>query len=146
MHGVRRYNPAAANYDTSGGYYNMLTKSEQEVEEPGPRVLEAPIQELLRAEVGLALFLSLLQAEEDDDPCHQRKCTSNEHCCDGHVCVDTHNSGGSSARPCAQYTYCKLDRMSAELGSSTVTHIKPLLSAALGCTSLFQQDFSCCIL
>ena len=31
---------------------------------------------------------------EDDDPCHQRKCTSNEHCCDGHVCVDTQNSGG----------------------------------------------------
>ena len=32
---------------------------------------------------------------EDDDPCHQRKCTSNEHCCDGHVCVDTQNSGGA---------------------------------------------------
>ena len=31
--------------------------------------------------------------EEDNDPCHQRKCTSNEHCCDGHVCVDTQNSG-----------------------------------------------------
>merc|ERR1712139_267337 len=79
--GGSRYNPGF-NYDTSGQYYNMLTKSEQGVEEPSSRVLEAPIQELLR------------QEEEDDDPCHQRKCTSNEHCCDGHVCVDTQNSGG----------------------------------------------------
>ena len=64
-----------SNYDTSGSYYNMLTKSEQVksqengrletrstrrkefhlaiqgVEEPGHRVLEAPVQELLRAQV-----------------------------------------------------------------------------------------------
>jgi len=83
-----RYNPSMlSNYDRSGGYYNMLTKSEQGVEEPQPRVLEAPIQELLRAEV------------EDDDPCHQRKCTSNEHCCEGHVCVDTQNSVTGSCLP-----------------------------------------------
>lgn len=74
-----RYNPSifSNNHDTSGSYYNLMTKSEQGVEEP--RILEQPLQELLRE-------------EEDDDPCHKRKCTSNEHCCDGHVCVDTHNS------------------------------------------------------
>ena len=27
------------------------------------------------------------------DPCHGKKCTSNEHCCDGTVCVDTANGG-----------------------------------------------------
>jgi len=84
--GGSRYNPFTS-YDTSGQYYNMLTKSEQGVEEPSSRVLEAPIQELLREEV------------EDDDPCHQRKCTSNEHCCDGHVCVDTQNSVTGSCLP-----------------------------------------------
>ena len=65
-----------SSYDNSGSYYNMLTKSEQVtfqeirrletrstrnkefhlaiqgVEEPGHRVLEAPLQELLRAQVG----------------------------------------------------------------------------------------------
>merc|ERR1711971_1138653 len=84
--GGSRYNPGF-NYDTSGQYYNMLTKSEQGVEEPSSRVLEAPIQELLR------------QEEEDNDPCHQRKCTSNEHCCDGHVCVYTQNSVTGSCLP-----------------------------------------------
>merc|ERR1719490_115254 len=65
--GGSRYNPGF-NYDTSGQYYNMLTKSEQ-------------------------------GEEEDNDPCHQRKCTSNEHCCDGHVCVDTQNSVTGSCLP-----------------------------------------------
>merc|ERR1712126_672745 len=75
-----RYNPSMlSSYDTSGGYYNMLTKSEQGV--------EAPIQELFRAE-----------KDGDDDPC-RRKCTSNEHCCEGHVCVDTQNSVTGSCLP-----------------------------------------------
>ena len=34
-----------------------------------------------------------VQAAADSDPCHKRKCTSNEHCCDGMVCVDTSNGG-----------------------------------------------------
>jgi len=42
--GGSRYNPFTS-YDTSGQYYNMLTKSEQGVEEPSSRVLEAPIQD-----------------------------------------------------------------------------------------------------
>merc|ERR1712243_318675 len=83
-----RYNPSMlSSYDTSGGYYNMLTKSEQGVEEPRARVVEAPIQELFRAE-----------KDGDDDPC-RRKCTSNEHCCEGHVCVDTQNSVTGSCLP-----------------------------------------------
>merc|ERR1712126_669815 len=83
-----RYNLSMlSSYDTSGGYYNMLTKSEQGVEEPRARVVEAPIQELFRAE-----------KDGDDDPC-RRKCTSNEHCCEGHVCVDTQNSVTGSCLP-----------------------------------------------
>ena len=27
--------------------------------------------------------------DEEDDPCVGKRCTANEHCCDGHVCVDT---------------------------------------------------------
>ena len=45
-------------------------------------MVEKQIAELLEAE-----------AAADEDPCRQRKCTSNEHCCNGHVCVDTQNSG-----------------------------------------------------
>ena len=26
--------------------------------------------------------------EEEADPCLAKKCTANEHCCEGHVCVD----------------------------------------------------------
>ena len=29
---------------------------------------------------------------EAQDPCNGRTCTANEHCCDGHVCVDTDES------------------------------------------------------
>ncbi len=29
------------------------------------------------------------QEEEEDDPCIGKRCTANEHCCEGHVCVDT---------------------------------------------------------
>lgn len=37
------------------------------------------------------------EAAEDDesDPCTHKKCTANEHCCDGHVCVDTDETLGS---------------------------------------------------
>ena len=29
---------------------------------------------------------------EAQDPCNGKTCTANEHCCDGHVCVDTDES------------------------------------------------------
>ncbi len=29
------------------------------------------------------------EEEEEEDPCVGKRCTANEHCCDGHVCVDT---------------------------------------------------------
>ena len=66
--------------DTSGNYYNLMTDSKHHVEEP--RMVEKQIEELLEEE-----------AAAEQDPCHQRKCTSNEHCCDGMVCVDTSNGG-----------------------------------------------------
>ena len=31
---------------------------------------------------------ALIEEEEEDDPCAGKQCTANEHCCDGHVCVD----------------------------------------------------------
>lgn len=33
--------------------------------------------------------------DEDADPCVGKTCTANEHCCDGHVCVDTEEEGQS---------------------------------------------------
>ena len=36
-----------------------------------------------------ALVEEVLEEEEDEDPCSGKRCTANEHCCDGHVCVDT---------------------------------------------------------
>merc|ERR1711936_971616 len=72
-----RYNPSlhSSYYDTSGNYYNLMTDSKHHVEEP--RMVEKQIEELLEEEEAA-----------DSDPCHKRKCTSNEHCCDGMVCVD----------------------------------------------------------
>ena len=29
---------------------------------------------------------------EAQDPCNGKTCSANEHCCDGHVCVDTDDS------------------------------------------------------
>ena len=29
---------------------------------------------------------------EAQDPCNGKTCTANEHCCEGHVCVDTDES------------------------------------------------------
>lgn len=30
--------------------------------------------------------------EDDDEPCYGKKCTANEHCCPGSVCVDVDGS------------------------------------------------------
>merc|ERR1712154_86761 len=84
-----RYNPSlhSSYYDTSGNYYNLMTDSKHNVEEP--RMIEKQIEELLEEEAAAA----------DPDPCHQRKFTSNEHCCDGMVCVDTSNGVTGSCLP-----------------------------------------------
>ncbi len=37
-------------------------------------------------------------AEELDDPCLGKKCTANEHCCDGHVCVDTEDENAENSK------------------------------------------------
>jgi hypothetical protein len=34
------------------------------------------------------ILYCLLQSRVAADPCYERKCTTNEHCCDGSVCVD----------------------------------------------------------
>merc|ERR1711997_1132132 len=83
-----RYNPSlhSSYVDTSGNYYNLMTDSKHHVEEP--RMVEKQIAELLEEE-----------AAAEADPCHERKCTSNEHCCDGMVCVDTSNGVTGSCLP-----------------------------------------------
>ena len=35
-----------------------------------------------------SLVEALIEEEEEEDPCSGKQCTANEHCCDGHVCVD----------------------------------------------------------
>lgn len=37
------------------------------------------------------------EADEEDDPCIGKKCTANEHCCDGDVCVDTEENSNSGS-------------------------------------------------
>jgi len=69
----------------SGHYYNYLKESPYNVEEP--RVISRPIEE---RETGP--FNEILRRELEEvvaDSCYQRKCTSNEHCCDGSICADT---------------------------------------------------------
>ena len=77
-----RYIPSehSSYYDTSGNYYNLMTDSKHHVEEP--RVIERALEELVEEE-----------AVRENDPCREKKCTSNEHCCEGTVCVDTSNGG-----------------------------------------------------
>ena len=36
-----------------------------------------------------ALERKLVEEEDEEDPCFEKRCTANEHCCEGHVCVDT---------------------------------------------------------
>ena len=44
---------------------------------------ENPMEQAMEAEE------ALIAQDEDEDPCVGKRCTANEHCCDGHVCVDT---------------------------------------------------------
>lgn len=32
------------------------------------------------------------ELQEDEEPCYGKKCTANEHCCPGSVCVDVDGS------------------------------------------------------
>merc|ERR1711973_823047 len=100
-----RYNPSlhSSYYDTSGNYYNLMTDSKHNVEEP--RMIEKQIEELLEEEA----------AASDPDPCHKRKCTSNEHCCDGIVCVDTTCSepmpgAGKFGEECRESSDCNIQQ------------------------------------
>ena len=45
-----RYNPSLlSNYDTSGSYYNLMTESKHNVQEP--KVVEMPLNEIIKEEV-----------------------------------------------------------------------------------------------
>ena len=83
-----RYIPSehSSYYDTSGSYYNLMTDSKHHVEEP--RIIERALEELEEE-----------SAARDNGPCLEKKCTSNEHCCEGMVCVDTSNGVTGNCLP-----------------------------------------------
>ena len=47
----------------------------------------------------------LEEEEEEEDPCSGKRCTANEHCCDGHVCVDTEDE--TQVREERKLVYCR---------------------------------------
>jgi len=65
----------------TGSYYNLYTDSKHAVEEP--RVLARTLEKLPVEEI------------PEEDPCYEKKCTSNENCCDGTVCIDMEQSVGT---------------------------------------------------
>jgi len=70
-----RFSPAMVPADQkTGSYYNLYTDSKHVVEEPKvlARKLELPGENSVM----------------EEDPCYEKKCTSNENCCDGTVCID----------------------------------------------------------
>lgn len=42
--------------------------------------------------------LEEFETESEDDPCYGRRCTANEHCCPGSVCIDV--DGGKENYNC----------------------------------------------
>jgi len=73
-----RFNPTQlANLGYGGNYYSLYTDTKNNHAEE-PKVIEQPLEKLLE------------EVEEEEDPCREKKCTANEHCCEGMVCVDTH--------------------------------------------------------
>jgi len=58
----------------TGSYYNLYTDSKHSVEEP---------KVMARTMDGAGN-----QMGTEEDPCYEKKCTSNEHCCEGSVCID----------------------------------------------------------
>ena len=36
----------------------------------------------------IILIRSIIKMGTEEDPCYEKKCTSNEHCCEGSVCID----------------------------------------------------------
>jgi hypothetical protein len=73
-----RFSPALIPAEKqTGSYYNLYTDSKHNVEEP--RMLARKLENLVSNEV---------KAAGESDPCFEKKCTSNENCCDGSVCID----------------------------------------------------------
>lgn len=72
-----RFNPAMVpEAQKTGSYYNLFTDSKHMVEEP--KVLARKIEKNLPTEV----------QQLEEEICFEKKCTSNENCCEGSVCID----------------------------------------------------------
>jgi len=72
-----RFSPALVPAEQkTGSYYNLYTDSKHVVEEP--KVLARKLEKLLPNEGSML----------EEDPCYEKKCTSNENCCEGSVCID----------------------------------------------------------
>ena len=60
-----------------------------------------------------SLIETVLEESEDEiDPCLAKKCTANEHCCEGHVCVDPEDETADpgSRRKYIRTTNCHLNQ------------------------------------
>jgi len=79
-----RFSPSLVPEDQrSGSYYNLYTESKHNVEEP--KVLASTLDKFNPGQKLLS----------DNDPCYEKKCTANENCCDGTVCIDMEQSVGT---------------------------------------------------
>jgi len=73
----------------TGSYYNHYMDSKHNVELGEPRVLARKIENMMSNEL----------KELEDDPCYEKKCTSNENCCDGSVCIDMEPTSVGTCMP-----------------------------------------------
>jgi len=76
-----RFNPSLMNDMYGGSYGKELFRAAES--RPGAQMNN--LAEILEEE---------LEAEAQD-PCNGKTCTANEHCCEGHVCVDTDETLGT---------------------------------------------------
>lgn len=118
-----RFNPALVNdlsgYGSHGG--SSYGKELYRVAEGRPG---AELMEMLEEEA----------AEEAADPCSGKTCTANEHCCDGHVCVDTDETlgtclpmyGKKQGENCYRDSDCESGFVCVDSGSSGRTCQAPI--------------------
>jgi hypothetical protein len=106
-----RFNPSLMNDMYGGSYGKELFRAAES--RPGAQMNN--LAEILEEE---------LEAEAQD-PCNGKTCTANEHCCDGHVCVDTDETlgtclpvyGKKQGEHCSRDTDCESGFLCMDSGS-----------------------------
>lgn len=72
-----RLNPSMLSNFGYGGYGKSLYGVSDKALKENPKTIEEEMER------------RMIQEEDEEDPCFEKRCTANEHCCDGYVCVDT---------------------------------------------------------